>query len=346
MKTIKKLLALTLVLCMVFCLSSAVFAADSQDANFTKTYKITNDGTSNPEETFTFSFTADHVTDSNANLTTAQMPAITASSVKFDAGTATTSGLQKTVDVALSNVNWPGVGVYYYKVNETAGNTAGVTYDNATAYLKVTVAYSERTNTYYTAFVTLSLADENGDGQTDSKTAGFTNVYSAGSLSISKNVTGNMGNQDTYFAVKVTLKGETNKTYASSYSVSQTSYTQNPTAIEIGKETTFNLKHGETITISNLPYGVKYTVVEDNYTAEADGGYEAAKYSLNDGTDTTTSITDEELDSASESVKITNRKNTGIDMGVTLDSLPYILALAVVFGGAVVMFTRKRHVED
>ena len=155
-----------------------------------------------------------------------------------------------------------------------------------------------------------------------------------------------MGNQNTYFIVKVTLTGETNKTYASSYSVSKTSNTQNPETIKIGEETTFYLKHGETITISNLPYGVKYTVVENDYTAEADGGYEAAKYSLNNAADTTTSITIEELDSASESVKITNRKNTGIDMGVTLDSLPYILALAVAFGGAVVMITRKRHVED
>lgn len=338
MKTIKKLLALTLVLCMVFCLSSAVFAADSQDANFTKTYKITNDGTSNPEETFTFSFTADHVTDSNANLTTAQMPAITASSVKFDAGTATTSGLQKTVDVALSNVNWPGVGVYYYKVNETAGNTAGVTYDNATAYLKVTVAYSERTNTYYTAFVTLSLADENGDGQTDSKTAGFTNVYSAGSLSVKKVVSGNMANQSEYFAVKVTLTGENGKTYLDTYPVAGGSKQENPTTIAIGTETTFYLKHDETITISNLPYGVTYTVVEDDYTSAEKGGYAAADYNFSDS--------NKKIDSASDNVTITNSKSTEIDMGVTLDSLPYILALAVVFGGAVVMFTRKRHVED
>lgn len=344
MKTIKKLLALTLVLCMVFCLSSAVFAADSQDANFTKTYKIINAGTSNPEETFTFSFTADHVTDSNANLTTAQMPEIADSSVKFDAGTATASGLQKTVDVALSTVTWPGVGVYYYDVTENAGSTAGVAYDNNTAKLKVTVAYDEGTHTYYTAFVTLSLEDKDNDGQTDVKTGGFTNVYSAGNLSIGKTVTGNMGNTSTYFAVKVTLTGETGKTYASSYSVSKTSNSANPETIKIGEETTFYLKHGETITIGNLPYGVKYTVVEDDYTTDANGNYDVAKYSLN-GTDAA-SISNEELNTATETVQITNNKSTNVDMGVTLDSLPYILALAVVFGGAVVMFTRKRHVED
>ena len=33
-------------------------------------------------------------------------------------------------------------------------------------------------------------------------------------------------------------------------------------------------------------------------------------------------------------------------MGVTLESLPYVLALVIVAGGAAVMFARKRRVED
>lgn len=347
MKTIKKLLALTLVLCMVFCLSSAVFAADSQDANFTKTYKIINAGTSNPTETFTFTFTADKVTDSNANLTKNDMPEISNSTVEFTAGTATVAGLEKSVAVALSSVNWPGVGVYYYNVNETAGSTAGVVYDTNTAYLKVTVAYDEGTNTYYTAFVTMNLEEKDENGNTKTKTGGFTNEYKAGSLSIEKEVTGNMGNTSTYFAVKVTLKPETGKTYLPSYTVTGGSNESNPSTIAVdGQEHTFYLKDGDTITISNLPYGVEYTVVEDDYTTVANGAYDKAKYALNGGTASEDSISNEELNTATETVQITNNKSTNVDMGVTLDSLPYILALAVVFGGAVVMFTRKRHVED
>lgn len=347
----KKILSIMLALILVLSMATVAFAAETdtgaevvptdktnQEASFKKTYKITNEGTSNPEETFTFKFTADHVTDSNANLTTAQMPAIADSAVTFAAGTATVAGLEKTVDVALSNVQWPGVGVYYYTVNETPGTTAGVTYDNTTAWLKVTVAYSESTDTYYTAFVTLSLADENPkDGQTDVKTKGFTNEYSAGSLSISKEVTGNMGNKKAYFAVKVTLTGETGKTYQETYAVSGGSYESNPTTIKIGEETTFYLKHDETITIGNLPYGVTYTVVEEDYTTEAKGGYDAASYDDNqNGT----------IGAASVATTITNNKGVAVDTGITLDSLPYILMLVVVCAAMFVLFTKKRAARE
>lgn len=342
----KKLLSVILALVMILSLSTVAFAADNQNAKFTKTYKLTNAGTSNPEETFTFKFTFDRVTDTNVDASTITAPSIPDSTIKFDAGTATVDGFTQDVAVALADVEWPGVGVYYYKVNEKAGTTAGVTYDiEKTAYLKVTVAYDAGTHTYYTAFVTLDLADSDKDGQTDVKTGGFTNVYSAGSLSISKKVTGNMGDQNAYFAVKVTLTGETGKVYLPTYAVTGGSYKTNPSSIKIGEETTFYLKHDETITISNLPYGVTYTVVEEDYTTDAKGKYDAPKYSLNGAEATATSISSEEIDASSESVAITNNKGTTVDMGVTLDSLPYILLLAVACVGMAVVLTKKRR-ED
>ena len=330
----KKIISFALALILALSMSTVAFAANNQDASFNKTYKITNEGTSNPEETFTFTFTADRVTDSNNNLGVSDMPAIANSTISYDAGTATVAGLQQTVNVALSDVKWPGVGVYYYQVKETSGNTAGVTYDSATAYLKVTVAYDEGTNTYYTAFVTLNLADENGDGITDNKTGGFTNVYSAGSLSINKIVTGNMGDQSAYFAVKVTLTGEADKTYLDSYSVTGGSSEKNPSTIAIGTETTFYLKHDDTITISNLPYGVTYTVVEDDYTSQEKGAYQAARYEFSD--------TAQKIDSASDTVQITNEKSTTVDTGINMDSMPYILLLAVAFVGLFVFVSKKR----
>lgn len=330
----KKIISIMLALVLALSMTTIAFAADNKDASFGKTYKITNEGTSNPAETFTFTFTADHVTDSNANLTTTNMPAIPASTVDFAAGDATVAGLEKTVAVALSNVQWPGVGVYYYTVNETAGNTAGVTYDNTTAYLKVTVAYDEGTHTYYTAFVTLNLDEKDEDGNTKVKTYGFTNEYSAGSLSISKTVTGNMGNQNAYFAVKVKLTGEDGKTYLPTYAVTGGSYESNPTTIVIGTETTFYLKHGETITIANLPYGVTYTVVEDDYTTDANGKYDEARYTFSDE--------NKKIDSAADTVTITNNKGIQVDTGIGLDSLPYVLMLVVVCSGAVVFFSKKR----
>lgn len=333
----KKFLSIMLALVMVLSMSTVAFAADNQDASFTKTYKITNEGTSNPAETFTFTFTADHVTDSNSNLGTANMPAIPNATVAYGAGSATTEGLQKTVNVALSNVNWPGVGVYYYKVAETAGSTAGVTYDDTSAWLKVTVVYDEGTSTYYTAFVTLNLADEDGNGITDTKTGGFTNEYSAGSLAITKKVTGNLGDKDAYFAVKVKLTGE-DKSYANSYTVSGGSYEDNPTTIAIGTETTFYLKNEDTITINNLPYGVTYTVVEENYTTETQGAYDEATYVFSDN--------NKKIDSAADIVTITNNKGTVVDTGIDLDSIPYVLMLAVACVGMFLFVSKKRMMRE
>ena len=346
----KKLLSLMMTLLLVLGLSTAAFAEDgpvptpgtdeqlptntNQDANFTLTYKLATEDTTSPEETFIFTFTADHVTDSNEDLSATDMPAITTSNVKFDAGTATVAGCQKTVAVALSDVQWPDVGVYYYKVNETAGETAGVTYDNTTAYLKVTVAYDEEHNTYYTAFVTLTLADADKDGKNDMKTAGFTNTYSAGSLAVTKTVTGNMGDRETYFDVKVKLTGAEEQDYQNPYTVTGGSHENEPKSIEIGKETTFKLKHGETITIANLPYGVTYTVEEASYSEQ--------------GYTTTTTFSDEHktINSASNTVAIVNNKNVGVDTGIGLDSLPYILVLAIACAGLVAFVSRKRMMRE
>ena len=336
----KKFLSIMLALVLVLSMGTVAFAANvNQDASFSKTYKITNEGTSNPAETFTFKFTADRVENSTQGIATDQMPAIVDSTVTFEAGAATTgAGLEKTVDVALRNVKWHGVGVYYYTVKEVAGHTAGVTYDDAIAYLKVTVAYDEGTDTYYTAFVTLNLADEDEDGKTDVKTGGFTNVYNAGNLAITKNVTGNMGDKNAYFAVKVTLTGEKGKNYQDSYSVSGSTYEGNPNSIKIGEETTFYLKHDETITIANLPYGVTYSVVENDYTTNANGGYDAATYTYTDDSKT--------INSASDTVTITNNKGLSVDTGVIVDSLPYVLMLAVVCAGLFVLVSKKRGARE
>lgn len=107
------------------------------------------------------------------------------------------------------------------------------------------------------------------------------------------------------------------------------SNTENPTSIKIGEETTFLLKHGDTIHIANLPYGVTYTVTE---TAAA--GY------------TTTSTGDHGTISAvDQTAAFTNTKAGSIDTGVVLNNMPYILVLAVLAAGVAVFIIRKRR-ED
>ena len=331
----KKFMSLLLALLLVMSLGSAAFAEADKDASFGKTYKLENADTTSPAETFTFKFSNGQVTDAAEGTVAPEIPDVT---VSFAAGEAVTNaGLTKPVTVALSDITWPSVGIYTYDVKEVPGSTPGVTYSNDTLKMKVTVAYDDQTQTYYTAFVTMSLVDADGDGQTDVKTGAFENTYSAGSLSVTKTVTGNMGDRDKYFAITVTLTGEQGKTYASSYTVSGGSKLGNgsddsdSSTISIGTPATFHLKHGETFTIENLPYGVTYTVAEADYTAE---GYEDAEINFPDQ--------NKKIDTASETVTIINNKEAAVDTGIVLDSLPYVLLLVLSIGGAVLFLLKRR----
>lgn len=358
MKTIKKLLALTLVLCMVFCLSSAVFAVSKdEDDNFvdestitiTKIYNLTNPGQGiSPADTFYLTQDGNAVISQSDATSAPDLPTITVNGettkyvgqATFAAGAAgnTTNDAYKTT----FTVNLPeatlftNVGEYKYKLKEVQGTTAGVTYYDKEFYLVITVINDSATGKLRIAQV---HTEDPFSYTTSEKKDSITNTYSAGSLSIKKNVTGNLGDKNKYFKFTVTLTAADGKTGTpDSFTVPEAkrgSYTENggnPSSIPLGTATTFYLKHDETFEIDNIPYGVSYTVTEEQAT-----DYEAPSYdNKQNGT----------INAASTETVVTNNRGGTIDMGVTLDSLPYILALAVVFGGAVVMFTRKRHVED
>lgn len=330
----KKLLALIMALAMVLSLSATAFAAAAnQDARFDVIYKLENEGTTSPAETFTFTFSNGIVADAAEGVSAPAIPSVT---VDFAEGEATAAGEIKQVTVPLSRITWPSVGVYTYDVKQTVGTQAGVAYDSKTLRMKVTVAL-DNDDQYYVAFVTTTLEDPDGNGQTDVKSGSFENTYSAGSLAVTKNVTGNMGDRNQYFKITVTLTGEAGKTYALSYPVSGGSKLVNGTGdaaastISVGTPTDFYLKHGETFTIANLPYGVTYTVVEDNYQDE--------------GYTTTTNYSDDtnkKIDTATDTVTITNNKSATVDTGIALDSLPYVLLLAVSVMGIAAFVMKKR----
>ena len=218
--------------------------------------------------------------------------------------------------------DFPTVGKYYYNVSETQGNVAGITYDASALYLMVLV-----TNGDNGTLVPSYYLYTNNDMLAKQDT--FTNTYKAGKLNISKTVTGNLGDKTKYFEFTVTLTGEADKTYGESYAVSGGSPdAHNPTSIKIGEETTFRLKHGDTISIANLPYGVTYSVTET-----AADGYTTTK------TGDTGSI-----NAAETTAAFTNSKTGTIDTGVTTESLPYVVLMGfVVLAGAALLLKRKAH---
>ena len=338
----KKFLSMLLALVLVLSMSTVAFATEGDESDtpstpatyedmttvtLTKEYKLTNAGTTSPAETFSFStLTCTGVENGGVGVTAQNAPVPTIGSASFEAGAAgdATKGKQ-TITITLPT--YSAVGVYTYTFTETDGGTAGVTYRQNAITLKVTVI--EQNGKVRVAAVHTEEAGA-------AKSGTFDNTYSAGSLEVKKNVTGNMGDHEKEFTVKVTFTAPTGDTVKEA--ISYTDGTENKTIAANwtdGKaEATITLKHDETVTFTNIPYGVTYVVDENDYTGD---GYDAAAYDANKtGT----------IGAASVSTTITNNKGASVDTGIVMDSMPYILLLAVAFVGLFVFFSKKRMMRD
>lgn len=334
MKKTKKLLACLIAAATMFTMGSTAFAetettpTDHETVTIHKQYKLVGQGTS-PAETFTLKQVGDgRVTDGDAT-NAPHLGEITGAA--FVEGAATAKGTVGNITVALPK--YDTVGVYEYTLKEVAGTTAGVSYYGKEIILKVTVVNGDDGNLRIAAVHTEAV----GEAKSDS----FENTYSAGTLEISKKVTGNLGDKDKYFAFDVTLNGDSTKTTAKSFEVGKTSYKDNPTSIELGKKTIVYLKDGETLDIKNLPYGLTYTVEEHDYTTKE--GYTTTVNEKNGRT-----LENQTVKDGTEKAEFVNNKNNDkIDTGVNLTTLPYILVFAgvIVIAGAA-FITRRRKFED
>ena len=320
----KKLLSIGLAALLAFGLATTSFAEEAGDVTtptdgtvtIHKVYKLENAGTKSPAETFTLEQVGNGtVTDGEAEAA----PALgTITGATYEEGAATVDGTTGDITVALPE--YTNVGVYEYTLKEVAGTTAGVAYYPDNIRLVVTVINGENGKLRIAA---VHVESEGAKSDT------FPNTYKAGKLDVKKTVTGNLGDKNKYFEFKVKLTGEKGKTYRDSYAVTGGSNTENPSTIKIGEETTFLLKHDETIHIENLPYDVTYTVTETpaaGYTTEKTG--DTGK-----------------INAVVQTAAFTNTKTGEVDTGVVLNNMPYILVLAVLAAGVAVFIIRKRR-ED
>ena len=332
----KKLAAIILGITMTMACSLTAFAvpggsADQQTAKFTVYYKSVNNG-SKPEETFTFSeFTKVGVTDAGVGANGAVVTMDTMPNIPQIENVTIQGGNGNSEGQAVINLpEFPAVGVYTYSFSQNIGKTAGVEYykeDNKQD-MKLVVTVVENGGKKRVAAVHV----ENKDTQ-DDKTNEITNLYKSGSLAVTKNVTGNLGDKSKYFSVDVTFtpkQGETINSIITYSGGSKSPQVQNVN----GNKVTIELKDGETVNFSNIPEGTTWTVTEKDYTSEK---YESAKYSKQTDTiaagDADTSV-------------ITNHKEMAIDTGIGLDSLPYILIVAGVLLVGFTLFFLKRRNKD
>lgn len=330
----KKLLSLALALIMVLTLSVAVAAEDPADmtqVTIDVTYTATNTGTTSPAETFSFSVVKTSVSDAAAGVTTDDMPDIAVGGVAVAEGEAAQGGtMVKPMTITLPPVDdFPSVGIYTYTIQPQAGTTAGVAYYTEDIRLVITVIETADGQRRIAAIHT-----ESGEPGDTEKSNDIEYTYSAGSLDVKKVVTGNLGDQTKDFNVTVTFTapeaGVVNSTISyivdgETKTIAPAEWEENTASVQIA------LHHEETVTFTNIPYGVTYHVAEDSYEAE---DYKTS-YNKQDGT----------IGAASDAVTITNTKGTTVDTGIALDSLPYILLIAVAVVGVVAFTAKKRTID-
>ena len=159
-------------------------------------------------------------------------------------------------------------------------------------------------------------------------------------LTVSKTVTGMLGDTDKAFTFQIL--NEENQPVTLTDDNCQFG-DGSGALVDSGTTGKFTLKHGDTVTIKNLAPGIyRVKEIDDDLT-----GYETSWKAGADGKvnekSTEASVT---MSGTNVTLDFTNHCTLKPDTGVLLDTLPYIVILAVVAGGVALLMLRKRRKED
>lgn len=190
--------------------------------------------------------------------------------------------------------------------------------------------------------------------QTAGVAANFVNAYTTPklpSMTITKNVTGEFGERDKNFTFKVELTDEAGNPVTGVYQ-------------SVENLNNFTLKHGQYVTLNQIPVGTKITITEtnaDGYKTKAtnhdtftkeDATERVFKYKVvEEGGVAVLKSDGSFLDLADKAVDqnaiiVTNEKKGDPDTGVLLDTLPYLIILGIAVAGAAALLIRKKKHDD
>ena len=183
--------------------------------------------------------------------------------------------------------------------------------------------------------------------ENSNKSITFSNFYekNTADVTLTKHVTGLMGDTHKEFAFSITGLDDSNA------------------MLENGDLSDFTLMHNNSVILKNVPMDTVFAVVE---TLGADSGYETKatghdtpvtdeartfyyKLVLEDGQQVLMACDAEGNNATAQeglAITVTNHCTLQPDLGVLLDTLPYIVILAVVAGGVALLMLRKRRKED
>lgn len=284
----------------------------------------------------------------------------------------------KSVTVDFTGVTYNTPGIYRYKIMETASTAPGITDDSELERtLDVYVQYKTGSEVElevagYALYegvpsIDADYAEKGNAGQaaTDTKSDGYVNEYTTYDLTLKKEVKGNQGDRDKYFAFTVNITGAVAGTVYTVDLPETENHEDNstdPLTVGVGGSVsaTYYLKHGQSIVIQGLTADTHYTITEDDYSSD---GYSTA-YSVEVGGEkvvqstTSNSTGDRKMSiDATEpegtattddnTVTFTNTKNGTVPTGILLETAPYLILGAVVVVGLVVLFaTRRRRTRE
>lgn len=312
--------------------------------------------------------------------------ALDTESVEFNAGNYTSKGGDKggednkgvytgtfKLDVA-KLTEGKSVGKYTFTIVESMDKAyQSVTAERGTVTMVISKVNAKEVNAADTAEFGYFVALKDSNGNKILATEAFKNKYGDGNiqnLKLSKTVHGALGNlsKDFTFKIKFTkadaLQNNTDTGLYKGPQVAELSSTATikdgttdiakSAYLELDKEYTVTLQHGDSLDLSNLPAGIKYEIYENG--SQVDNGavvvtVDEVKYTVtvtNMAFDTTENtkikdaISDEDV-----TVAFQNTNPDSPDMGVVLDNAPYIAMLAIVaIGGVALMLNKRRRDEE
>lgn len=161
-------------------------------------------------------------------------------------------------------------------------------------------------------------------------------VPASANLTISKTVTGKLGDTNKAFTFTITkADGTAANITNTNIEISEADRAK----VEWKGNGQFTLKDGASITFKNLPSG-EYKVIEDSYT-HYETSYVVDSKTPENGQEARVTIGTD-----AKTLAFTNHCKLIPDTGVLLDTLPYIVILAVVAGGVALLMLRKHRKED
>ena len=230
------------------------------------------------------------------------------------------------------------------KITLKAGETAVI--ENVLAGTTFTVSETLPTPTSAYEFECKNVTAEQVDKENKTDVGGAevdaTNKVASGVIRVNGAVSIVVTNQYTPKTTDVTVKkivagnlGDTSKKFNFAWHYGTSNSAPIPVKFELG--------HNGEMVLKDIPIGAVVTVTEDTYPGYVTTWTKNGEATSNDGREAKLTVAAPDTSKPNlNTITFTNTKDSTVDNGIFLDSMPYIMALVIVAGGAAVFFLRRR----